>query len=401
MKIAINASPLRSPLTGIGQYVLNLAIALRDVEAMRFDYFYEYSWSEAISSAPPSYGYRLKPLVKRIFPLAKPLYRSVQQRMFSAGMRRSRPDLYHEPNFVPYRFDGPTVLTVHDLSWIRFPGTHPPERVRLLDRLLPAGIRQASHLLVDSEFVRNEVIDYYGVPESKVTRVPLAARSIFRPTPPESRRETMAQHGLQECSYFLCVGAFEPRKNVRIALRAHARLPGELRKRYPLVLVGKRGWLSSDLEREAREPLQRGEIALLGYVSESVLADLYGSATALLYPSIYEGFGLPPLEAMACGTPVLLSNASSLPEVGGQAAIMHDPHDVEALSDAMRHLMEDSGFRKDRAAASLQQAQRFSWQETARQTAAVYNAVVNAVTDATWTRPASPGQHPGQHGARH
>lgn len=375
MKVAINASALRSPLTGIGQYVLNLATALLRFETMSFDYFYEYTWRDEIWRSPPGYVYRLKPIVKRCLPLPYQIYRSVQQQMFSAGVRRGRPELYHEPNFVPFRFDGPMIVTVHDLSWIRFPEMHPADRVRRLEKLVPAGIHQASHILVDSDFVRREIIEYYGVTPSKVTTTLLAQRAIFRPGQSASRRQTLERHGLTEHSYFLCVGTLEPRKNVQVALRAHASLPLQLRQRHPLALVGMRGWLTSGIEREMSQPLRRGELIPLGYVTEVELADLYASAVALLYPSIYEGFGLPPLEAMACGTPVLMSNASSLPEVGGSAAILHDPQDVGAITDGMRRLIDDAEFRRERAAASLVQAERFSWERCARETAAVYEAV--------------------------
>ena len=183
---------------------------------------------------------------------------------------------------------------------------------------------------------------------------------------------------MRDGSYFLCVGTLEPRKNVEIALRAHALLPEPLRRRFPLVLVGMHGWLTSRLEHEMKLPAVRGELITPGYVADEDLADLYSGACALLYPSIYEGFGLPPLEAMACGAPVIMSNASSLPEVGGPAAVLHDPHNVDALSLAMRRLVEDPQFRRERSAASLQRAAQFSWDRCARETLTVYKNTLAA-----------------------
>ncbi len=378
MKVALNASQLLSPLTGIGQYTLNLARALRGLNEIDLEFFYSRAWNRELKAVPSRRVAFLKPLIKRWVPFPYELSRKIQQRAFTGGIKRFRPDLYHEPSFLPFRFDGPTVITVHDLSWVRFPETHPPARVRIMNKLLPPAIERASHVLVPSEFVRAELIGHYGVQPSKVTTTLEAPREIFRPRPIEQRRATLARYGLKDESYFLCVGTLEPRKNVDVALRAHALLPQPLRGRVPLVLVGMHGWLTSRLEREMKLPADRGELVTPGYVTDEDLADLYSGACALLYPSIYEGFGLPPLEAMACGAPVIMSNASSLPEVGGAAAVMHDPHNVDALHLAMRRLIEDPQFRRERSAASLQRAAQFSWDRCARETLTVYKSTLAA-----------------------
>ena len=376
MKAAFNASPLLSPLTGIGQYTLNLARALVALDSIALEFFYASEWSRELKASPSRKIGLLKPLVKRWLPFPYELSRMVQQLQFTRGVSRLKPDLYHEPSFLPFRFDGPTVITVHDLSWVRFPETHPPARVRIMNKLLPDAIERAAHILVDSDFVRAEVISHYGVHPTRVTTTSLAPRDIFRRRTSEQRRATLADIGLNDEAYFLCVGTLEPRKNVEVALRAHAMLPEALRRRVPLVLVGMHGWLTSRLEREMELPAQRGELVTPGYVADDSLADLYSGACALLYPSIYEGFGFPPLEAMACGTPVVMSNASSLPEVGGAAALMHDPDDVDALNRAMRRLVEDTQYRRERSAASLVQAAQFSWDRCARETLTVYQNAV-------------------------
>ena len=378
MKAALNASQLLSPLTGIGQYTFNLARALCALEKITLDFFYVSEWSSELKAAPSRKIGFLKPLVKRWVPFPYELSRLVQQREFTLGVRRFKPDLYHEPSFLPFRFNGPTIITVHDLSWIRFPEAHPPARVRIMNKLMPAAMERAAHVLVVSDFVRAEVIDHYGLQPARVTTTPNAARAIFHPRTAEERRATLARFGLTDESYFLCVGTLEPRKNIEAALRAHALLSEPLRRRFPLVLVGMKGWLTSRLEREMRSPVQRGEVVTTGYLSDAELSNLYSGACALLYPSFYEGFGLPPLEAMACGAPVILSNASALPEVGGTAAVMHDPQDVDALNFAMRRMIEDPQHRAERAAAALAQAAQFSWDRSARQTLTVYQNAVAA-----------------------
>lgn len=374
MKVALNASQLLSPLTGIGQYTLNLAQALHALNLVDLEFFYVREWSQELKASPSRKIELLKPMIKRWLPFSYEMSRMVQQRRFTSGINRFQPDLYHEPSFLPFHFEGPTIITVHDLSWVRVPETHPPARVRIMNKLMPRAIERASHILVDSEFVRGEVIDHYRVPPAKVTTTLLAPRAVFRPRTAEQRRATLGRIGLNDQSYFLCVGTLEPRKNIELALRAHAALPEALRQRFPLALVGMQGWLNSRLELEMNLPAQRGELVTPGYVSDDQLADLYSATCALLYPSLYEGFGLPPLEAMACGAPIIMSNASSLPEVGGSAAVMHDPRDVDALGYAMHRLIEDSAYKAERSAASVAQAAKFSWDRCARETLVVYQS---------------------------
>ncbi len=270
------------------------------------------------------------------------------------------------------------MVSIHDLSWIRYPETHPKERVAIMNRILPLALERVQHVLTDSEFVRQEVIDEFGVSEERVTATLLAPRALFKPRDAVSCAATLTKHNLQQRSYFLVVGTLEPRKNVETAVRAHAGLPEAIRRRFPLVLVGMRGWLTSRLEGELKAPVERGEVRPLGFVTDEQLADLYSGTTALLYPSVYEGFGLPPLEAMACGSPVITSNVSSLPEVAGTAAVTHDPMDTDALRDAMNRFIDDEEFWLEKAAASVKQAALFSWERCARETIAVYRAAMSA-----------------------
>jgi alpha-1,3-rhamnosyl/mannosyltransferase len=302
--------------------------------------------------------------------------RALQGWKFYTGARAIRVSVYHEPNFLPFRFAGPTVVTIHDLSWIRYPETHPKERVAIMNRVLPSALETVQRVITDSEFVRREVISEFGIAADRVTTTLLAPRAMFTPRDQAAGAATLFKHNLQHRKYFLLVGTLEPRKNVETAVRAHSSLPEAVRRAFPLVLVGMRGWLTSRLEGVLKVPVERAEVRPLGFVTDTELADLYSGATALVYPSLYEGFGLPPLEAMACGTPAIISNVSSLPEVGGNAAVMHDPMDTDALREAMERLIEDTAFWQERAAASLKQAALFSWQRCAKETIAVYRAAM-------------------------
>ncbi len=370
--VGLNGAALLSPLTGIGQYTKNLAENLIASGEVDLNIFYVARWSKEVRTEPFLSLGPIKTFIKKVVPHPYLVSRALQGWKFHSGAQSRRVSVYHEPNFLPLRFAGPTVVSIHDLSWIRYPETHPKERVAIMNRILPLALERVQHVITDSEFIRREVIDEFGVPSDRVTTTLLAPRAMFKPRDETTRAATLSKYNLQQRSYFLVVGTLEPRKNVETAVRAHAGLPEAIRRRFPLVLVGMRGWLTSRLEGELKAPVERAEARPLGFVTDDQLADLYSGATALLYPSLYEGFGLPPLEAMACGTPVIISNVSSLPEVAGDAAVMHDPMDTDALQNAMKRLIDDRAFWLQKAAASLKQAALFSWERCAKETIAVY-----------------------------
>lgn len=376
MRIAFNGSALLSPLTGVGQYSKCLAEHLVASRQAQLHLFYAAIWSQDIRTGPIKEISALKDFIKKVVPQPYRVSRAIQQWRFNLGIKRIRPHLYHEPNFLPFRFDGPTVITAHDLSWIRHPETHPADRVAVMNELFPRALDGASHILTDAEFVRQEIIETFGVAPARITSVPLGARPVFRPRSGDECAATLSEHGLQYRRYVLCVGTLEPRKNLELAIRAYAGLPKAFRSRYPLVTVGMKGWLMSRLESVMQPLVASGELHPLGYTSDDALAALYAGAMALVYPSLYEGFGLPPLEAMASATPVIVSNRSTLPEVVGDAGVIVDAEDVEGLRGTLLRLVEDPAFWQDRAAASLQRAGRFSWQHCADQTLAVYHKVL-------------------------
>lgn len=377
MRVAINATALLSPLTGIGQYSFQLAKRLAAVPEVELEYFYGAFWSKQLrdNTSTPAAAAAL-PWLRRHIPYSYELRRWVQNNRFSRYAEEAVFDLYHEPNILPLRFKGPTVVTVHDLSWIRYPETHPVERVRAMNRYFEAGLHQAEALITDAQSVRQELLDTFGLPPKMVTAIPLGVDALFQPQDAVQTQVTMAQHGLAHGSYFLAVGTLEPRKNLSTALLAYQQLPQKLRETYPLVLIGMKGWHTAALERQMAPLVRAGQVRQLGYLARSDLVALMSGARALVYPSVYEGFGLPPLEAMACGTPVICSNTSSLPEVVGDAGIMVEPLDAVALMCAMRQVVDDNEIWEDLKRKSLIRARAFSWEACAAQTLDVYRSIV-------------------------
>jgi glycosyltransferase involved in cell wall biosynthesis len=362
IRLAFNATSLLSPLTGIGQYSRHLALGLANRADIDTDFFYGAVWSKAVRDAPLPGPASLLPLLRRYVPYSYQLRRLVQGNRWFVKQSRSCPfDLYHEPNILPFPFMGPTVITVHDLSWIRHPEAHPPERVRAMNKYFQPGLDQAALILTDSEFVKSELIDVFGIRPERIRAVMLGVEALFHPRAADQAYSVLHTHQLVYRNYILAVGTLEPRKNLSVALQAFMRLSPALRKQFPLVLVGMRGWNTSDLEKQIAPLVASGEIRLLGYLPREDLATVISGATTLVYPSIYEGFGLPPLEAMACGIPVISSNVSSIPEVVGDTGILIDPHDVNAFTEAMELMVTSPEIRRSMATNALDRSKAFTW----------------------------------------
>lgn len=374
MRLGINAVPLLGPLTGVGQYTYRLISEMQQLLDPQPWLFYGTNWGQDLRTAAPPAARRINDAIKRCLPNPLVLTRLLKQLRFSGGARRHAISLYHEPAYLALRYRGPTVVTVHDISWIRYPETHPRERVREMNRVMPAVLRRADHVVVDSEFVRREVIEHYGLAPERVTTILLGVASEFRPV--AASGPVLAQYGLQAGRYILAVGTLEPRKNLSTVIAAFSRLPDSVRRQTPLVIVGMHGWGMEKFSAGLQQMIARGEVVLTGYVAQEELPALYSGARMFVYPSIYEGFGLPPLEAMACGTPVIVSNRASLPEVVGDAGLLVEALDDEAIRRHMQSLLEDDALHARLARAGQERAAAFTWRRFALQTLDVYRKVL-------------------------
>lgn len=372
MRIALNGTALLSPLTGIGQYTFHLAHGLLATEHIELDFFYGSGWSKEIRDVPLPGIASFKSLLSKVLPNAYTISRMLRQRKFAAGMAATRAQVYHEPNFLAFKSAVPTVITVHDLSWIRFPESHPAERVRQMNKYFEPGLRRAQLILTDSEFVKRELIDVFSVPPQQIVTIPLGVDGLFRPLDAAATASVLGRHGLAHRAYMLTVGTLEPRKNLQAALSAFSALPPALRRRCPLVVVGMSGWRTSAIEQQLAPLVAAGEVIQLGYVSRADLAVIIAGAITLVYPSIYEGFGLPPLEAMACAVPVITSDVSSLPEVVGDTGLLVHPHDIDAIARNMLEMVEDPAGRDALGERALLRSQQFTWERCVGQTLAAY-----------------------------
>lgn len=373
MKVAFNGTSLLGPLTGIGQYAWQLATRLQKMPGVDLALFYGSGFDTQVREGGASVSAsRLRQLARDLVPRAYELARLRRQWYFDRGTRGRGFDVYHEPNFLAYRFDGPMVLTVHDLSWIRYPETHPPERVRAMHRYFEPSLRAARVVLTVSEFVKQEVIEVFGTPTERIRAIPNGLDPLFVPLPQERTRAVLDPLGLAHGRYFLSVGTLEPRKNLEATLAAYTRLPAALRAQFPLVIAGMKGWRTGRIEQLLAPLENSGQARVLGYLERSQLAAVTAGALAMVYPSLYEGFGLPALEAMGCGVPAIASTASSLPEVVGDTGLLADPHDTAAIAAAMQRLAEDGELRDRLGRAAIVRAAAFTWDRCASETLQAY-----------------------------
>ena len=275
-------------------------------------------------------------------------------------------DVFYSPDFVlpPTRRSTRTLLTVHDLSFLHCPEAFVPALRRYLEQVVPRSIARADVVLADSAHTRSDIVSLLGVPPARVQVLYGGVPPRFRPeAEPEERERLRTRYGLGERLYVLSVGTLQPRKNYVRLIRAFTSL--KVGSELQLLIAGGQGWLYHDILAEAEK--HGDHVHVLGFVDEADLPALYRNAVLFAFPSLYEGFGFPVLEAMACGVPVVCSNASSLPEVAGDAALLVDPLDTGGLIEAMARALEDANLRREMVARGLAQAARFTWEQAARQ----------------------------------
>ena len=370
MLIGLDAIPLTEPRAGVGHYTYELARALAAVApGDEFELVYPSSYPAVDLEGRERLPSNLKEACVRVGAFGR--------RWWSAGLPRYAARrgfrLFHGTNYeVPLWGGAVRVLTIHDLSLLSHPETHERRRVWRARRRLPLMALAADAVITPTEAVRREVSTRLRVAPSKVFAVHEAARDCFRPMDGGEAAGVLGELGIGG-EFLLAVGTIEPRKNLLTLVRAfeevlRERPASELR----LVVAGGRGWLSGPLFESIERSPVRGRVVLAGYVSDEQLRALYSACAAFVYPSLYEGFGLPPLEAKSCGAPVVAGWTPAVAEVSGGAARLFDPRDHGQLARLLLELLDDHTARRALSEAGLQRAAHFSWQRTARATLDVY-----------------------------
>jgi glycosyltransferase involved in cell wall biosynthesis len=379
MRIGIDGIPLATPKSGIGHYTFELARSMATlmpthqwelVAPVPIDLSAQQGQSELPPNLTAIYA-SLNPLRRRWWTIGLPLY-----------ARRSRLALFHGTNYnLPLWNSCPTVVTIHDLSLLLHPGTHPENLVHRARRRLPVMTRLATRIITDSESVKREICEHLNVPPEKITSVALAPREVFQPVAEHAARETRQRLGVSD-EFILFVGTVEPRKNLVTLVRAFEDMLRNTDLKPQLVIAGQRGWLNDELFALIEKAAFSKYILFTGYLTDEDLRALYSSCRAAIYPSLYEGFGLPPLEAMACGAPVITSRIPVIMETSAQAARLVNPIDVQALTAALVELLKDADARAQLARAGLKRAAEYTWARTARETLAVYAEAVESLSGA-------------------
>lgn len=373
MRVGLDGLPLTSLKTGVGHYTFELARALASAApSSSFEVVYPSTYPP-ISLIETGAGAPLPDNLK----LERVRVGLLARHWWSVGLpryvRRRKVELFHGTNYdVPLWRQCATVLTIHDLSHLLHPETHEKRSVRRARRRLPLMARAADAIITPTESVRREVCEQLKAGPEKVFAIPEAARACFRPLAFAETEDVRRRLGIGG-DFLLTVGTLEPRKNLAVLVNAFEEvIRARPRSNTQLVIVGSRGWLIGPLFEAIDKSPARDRILLPDYLHDEDLRALYSSCRAFIYPSIYEGFGLPPLEAMACGAPVIASRIPALAETTGGAALLFDPGNVDELTQNILELLEDENGRRELSTAGQGRAALFSWENTARLTWSVY-----------------------------
>ncbi len=373
MKIGIDASLVVGEKAGVGWSTANLIEALARVDHHNqyslypfFYYIFDPRFKE-LEAPAKNFSVRFKALPEAW----------IRHLWFESRIPRHRllgkVDVLHSTTFCcPPVHSGKLVVTIYDVSFLHYPECHTEaNRLHCLNGTLEAAM-EADRIIAISQNTKKDLVEYFNVGDDRIAVIPLAARDEFHPRPRTEAQAFVARRWGLDQPYLLSVGTIEPRKNLRRLINVYCGLPEEIRNDYQLIIAGGEGWLSTDIYQWIVEMGAESSIRFLGYVPASDLPWLYCGATCFVYPSLYEGFGLPALEAMACGIPLITSNTSSLPEVAGDAALLIDPLSEEELRSAIIKVVSDPTLRQKMSEKGLDQAKQFSWEQVARDTLKVY-----------------------------
>ncbi len=384
VKIIINIDSLtKPPLTGIGYYTLNLLKEFIVSSEIKEVYcFYgtklinakDINFNKFVETAVPSdsktiFLLEVRKLLRKI-PYLYGIREKFKNLYFSALINKNKLSnaVYLEPNYIIQKSNNKTISVIHDLSHVYYPEYHPRERVKFLNKELPETIQKSDHIITVSNFVRNELINQLGVLPDRITTVFNGVGKQFKPYSKHKITSILSGYGLEYKKYILSVGTLEPRKNIHGVINAFVHLKDDLSASYPLVLAGASGWKNSKLKKIINNLVKQGKIYDVGYVPDDILPLIYSGASVFVYISHYEGFGLPVLEAMACGIPVITSKMTSMAEIAGDAALLVEQNDRKEISGAIELILKDEDLALKYSCLGLERAKKFSWEKAASDT---------------------------------
>jgi alpha-1,3-rhamnosyl/mannosyltransferase len=388
MHVLFNVDSLLPPLTGVGKYASHILRGLlAERPGLRVTCFSQHrvvppplDVEQAEIGAEP-WGLSLRVALARV-PGLQPAVRAIKEQVrtfrFNREFGRQSDVVYHECNHILQPFKGHIVLTVQDLSVLRYPEFHPAGRVAQFQRYFADSVRRADIVICPSEHTKRDLQQVCSVAENRIRVTPLGAGEAFRWREPSTLLPLLAQYGLEPSGYFLSVGTREPRKNLGRLLDAYLGMTAALRARFPLVLVGPPGWHSESLEARLDDLERSAGVRRLGYVSDEELPVLYAGSAGFVYPSLCEGFGLPAIEAAACGVPVLTARDSPMADVLAGMALLVDPWDVDDIRAGLIRLLTDPDVGPQARNQGPAIAAKYTWADCVDRTIAAYRQALGA-----------------------
>jgi glycosyltransferase involved in cell wall biosynthesis len=374
MRIALDGMPLGTKLTGVGHYTLELARSV--AQAAPADRFTLISPQPAAPSTGVAASSQTPENLSQIN-----LHRGLlNRRWWSLGLplylRRNSFDLFHGTNYeIPLWGNPPSVVTIHDLSLLLYPQAHEARLVRRARWRLPVMARRAARIITPTQAIKTEVCNHFGITPEKIVVTREAPRALFRRLDPAQTLDLQKRLGVEK-DFILFVGTVEPRKNLERLVQAFEQILRSTSLTPQLVIAGGEGWLMDDFAAGIEKRGLAGRVLLTGYLHDAELCGLYSACSVFVYPSLYEGFGLPLVEAMACGAPVITSDIPSIGETVEGSARLVDPLNVEDLAGAMVEMLSNEAVRRHFSAKGLERVKVFSWERTAEKTLEVYREVL-------------------------
>lgn len=363
-KLIVDAKVLLSPFTGIARYTYEISKRIKD--SKDYDLYFNYMCPSKELKQNQQKQNKNKKI--RDFIITNRFLRKHSRKVIdSINLFFPKTyDIYWQPNIIPnpHIKAKKVVATIHDFSFLIYPESHPKERIHFFKKNFFKEVAKSSHIITGSNFTKQEIVKYLDFDPNNITVIYHGVdHNLYKIYPKVELEKTKVKFALP-AKFLLFVGSIEPRKNLISLLKAYNLLDSLIQDSYPLVLVGAKGWKNDDIMQEIDKSKQ---IRYLGYVEDKELPHLYNLATIFIYPSLYEGFGLPPLEAFACGTPSIVSNTTSMPEVCKDAALYLDPNNIYDIKDKIQILINDINLQKKLIDKALLRAKEFTWENSAKQ----------------------------------